>query len=81
MKTMNLISRIFNYDKSNRKFLALGVICSACNGSFFPLFGIFYGKVLAVMVNPADPNFTYEINFNSFIMFLISIGLFLTNIG
>jgi len=38
-------------------------------------------KVTAVMVNPADPNFTYEINFNSFILFLISIGLFITNIG
>jgi hypothetical protein len=51
------------------------------NGSFFPLFGIFMGKVMGVMVDATKPDFESTINENSLILFFISIGLFFTNMG
>ena len=51
------------------------------NGSFFPLFGIFMGEVMAVMVDPSRSDFSESININSLILFFISLGLLFSNLG
>lgn len=78
----SIFGRVFSYSSHRKGLFAIGILVSICNGMVFPIFGVFVGKIVAILVSfKQDPiQARHDANLYSLIFVIIGISSFILNI-